>query len=146
MSENSEVPSDMREFNRQLVVKFRETGGVGEYGPVDFSRLVLLTTTGRRSGEPRTVPLGAARDAGDDLLLFASNQGAPQHPDWFLNLRDDPHVTVEITGLTWEADAVVLAGDERDDAYRRWIEAAPHVADHEQKAARTIPMVRIPTT
>lgn len=146
MSESSDAPHDMREFNRELVEKFRETGGVGEFGPVDFSRLVLLTTTGRRSGEPRTVPLGATRDAGDDLLLFASNQGAPQHPDWFLNLRDDPHVTVEITGLTWETDAVVLDGDERADAYDRWIESAPHVADHEAKAGRAIPMVRIPAS
>ncbi|HEV7205536.1 MAG TPA: nitroreductase/quinone reductase family protein [Jatrophihabitans sp.] len=145
MSETS-APKDMREFNRNLVEKFRETGGIGELGPVDFGSLVLLTTTGRRSGEPRTVPLGAARDAGDDLLLFASNMGAAQEPDWCRNLRDDPHVTVEITGLTWETDAVILEGAERDDAYRRWIEMAPHVAAHEEQAGRTIPMVRIPAS
>jgi deazaflavin-dependent oxidoreductase (nitroreductase family) len=134
---------DYREFNQELIDKFRETGGVGELGPVHFDRLVLLTTTGRRTGTQHTVPIGSAPDADGNLLLFASNMGAPQDPDWFRNLSADPNVTVEITGQTFEAQAEILAGEERDDAYRRWVEMAPHVADHEEKARRTIPMVRI---
>jgi deazaflavin-dependent oxidoreductase (nitroreductase family) len=136
-------PTQMREMNGQIIEAFRESGGVGELGPVHFDRLVLLTTTGRRSGDPHTVPLGCARDVGDNLLLFASNMGAPSDPAWLRNIEADPHVTVEITGATFETDAEILAGDERDEAYRLWIEMAPHVADHEAKAGRTIPMVRV---
>jgi deazaflavin-dependent oxidoreductase (nitroreductase family) len=135
---------DMKEMNRQVVTKFRESGGVGEIGPVNFENVVLLTTTGRKSGEPRTVPLGSTRDEADNLLLFASNMGAAKDPDWYLNLVADPHVRVEITGASWDTEAVVLEGAERDDAYRRWIEMAPHVAEHEEKAGRRIPMVCIP--
>lgn len=135
---------DIQEINKQVIAKFRETGGVGSVGPVNFDKCVLLTTTGRRSGQPRTVPLGYARDAAGNLLLFASAMAAPRNPDWYVNLEADPHVTVEITGRTWDAEAAVLAGDERDDAYRRWVEMAPHVAGDQDKAGRTIPMVRIP--
>jgi deazaflavin-dependent oxidoreductase (nitroreductase family) len=135
---------DFQQFNQQVVSAFRSSGGVGELGPVHFDSLVLLTTTGRRSGQPRTVPLGSAADDDGNRLLFASNMGSPKHPDWYLNIAADPHVTIELTGVTYEAEAVVLAGGERDDAYRRWIELAPHVADHEKKAGREIPMIRIP--
>lgn len=136
---------DMAEFNKQIVASFRESCGVGEMGPVQFEHLVLLTTTGRRSGEPRTVPLGSARDDQDNLLLLASNMGAPQHLAWYLNLTADPRVRVEITGASWDTEAVVLDGAAREAAYRRWIETAPHVAAHQEKAGREIPMVRIPS-
>jgi deazaflavin-dependent oxidoreductase (nitroreductase family) len=135
---------DVKQFNAQLVKAFRDSGGVGEMGPVHFDRLVLLTTTGRRTGEPRTVPLGSVRTEDDALLLFASNRGAPKDPDWYRNLVANSIVTVEVTGATWQTWAQVLEGDERDEAYRRWVEMAPHVADHQDKAGRQIPMVRIP--
>ena len=89
------------------------------------------------------MPIGSAPDADGNLLLFASNMGAPQDPDWFRNLSTDPNVSVEITGQTFDTRAEILAGADRDDAYRRWVEMAPHVADHEKKAGRTIPTVRI---
>lgn len=135
---------DVRAFNQQVIETFRKTGGVGALGPVHFESLVLLTTTGRRSGAPRTVPLGSCRTADGELLLFASNMGSPTDPDWLVNIRADPHVTVEVTGRSWHASAEILAGDARDDAYHRWITAAPHVADHQATAGREIPMVRIP--
>jgi len=137
------VTQDFGDFNRQLIEAFRASGGHGELGPVHFENLVLLTTTGRRSGQPRTVPLGSAKDDEGRLLLFASNMGAPRHPDWYLNLETGPRVHVEVTGAEWDTDAEILSGAERDDAYRRWVEMAPHVAGHEEQAGRTIPMVRI---
>ena len=70
--------------------------------------------------------------------------GAPRHPDWFRNLESDPHVRVEITGATFEVEAEILDGEAREEAYRRWVEMAPHVADHQEKAGREIPLVRIP--
>ncbi|HEX3335195.1 MAG TPA: nitroreductase family deazaflavin-dependent oxidoreductase [Jatrophihabitans sp.] len=134
---------DMQAMNQRVIAKFRASRGIGEVGPVHFDSLVLLTTTGRRSGEQRTVPLGYTTDADGNLLLFASNMGASKDPDWYRNLEADPHVTVEITGATWSAEAVILFGAEREDAYRRWIDMAPHVADHQDTAGREIPLVRI---
>jgi deazaflavin-dependent oxidoreductase (nitroreductase family) len=134
---------DIAAINRQVIEQFRADGGHGEVGPVHFENLVLLTTTGRRSGKPRTVPIGWAADGDGNLLLFASNMGAPKHPDWYRNLERDPRVHVEITGAEWDADAEILAGEEREEAYRRWIEMAPHVASHQEKAGRAIPMVRV---
>jgi deazaflavin-dependent oxidoreductase (nitroreductase family) len=134
---------DIQAMNQQVIEKFRASGGIGEVGPVHFDKMVLLTTTGRRTGQPRTVPLGYTADADGNLLLFASNMGAPKHPDWYRNLEADPHVTVEITGATWSGEAGILSGADREDAYRRWIKMAPHVAEHQDKAGREIPMVRI---
>lgn len=140
----SELPNDIRETNRLVIDRFRADGGVGTLGPLHFERIVLLTTTGRRTGQRRTTPLGYARDAEGNLLLFASAMGAPRHPDWYFNIAADPHVTVEITSGSWDAQATILTGADRDDAYRRWIEMAPHVAGHEKQAGRRIPMVRVP--
>ena len=132
-------------MNQQLIERFRDTGGVGGLGPVHFDHLVLLTTTGRRSGNPHTVPIGFVQDPDGNLLLFGSNMGAPKDPDWCRNIEADPHVVVEVTGRVFDARAEILTGAERDDAYDRWIEMAPHVADHQDKAGRQIPMVRITT-
>ncbi len=77
---------DVREINRRVVEQFRAGGPIEG---MHRERLVLLTTTGRRSGEPRTTPLMFDRD-GDDVLVIASNVGAPRHPDWYLNLEADP--------------------------------------------------------
>jgi deazaflavin-dependent oxidoreductase (nitroreductase family) len=137
------MTEDIGAFNQQVIERFRAGGGRGELGPVHFESLVLLTTTGRRSGQPHTVPLGFTADTDGNLLLFASNMGAPEDPDWFRNLQRNPRVHVEVTGAAWDADAEVLDGAEREDAYRRWIEMAPHVAAHQEKAGRTIPMVRV---
>lgn len=134
---------DIGRFNRQLIDQFRASGGRGEVGPVHLENLVLLTTTGRRSGQPRTVPVGWWPDDDGNLLLFASNMGAPEHPQWYRNLEQDPRVHVEITGAEWDAEAEILDGAEREAAYRRWIEMAPNVAGHQEKAGRTIPMVRV---
>jgi deazaflavin-dependent oxidoreductase (nitroreductase family) len=134
---------DIQQFNQHVIERFRASGGRGELGPVRFENLVLLTTTGRRSGQPRTVPLGAARDDDGHYLLFASNMGAPRHPDWYLNLESDPRVRLEVPGAGWEAKAEILDGAEREAAYRRWLELAPNTAGHQEKAGRTIPMVRI---
>jgi deazaflavin-dependent oxidoreductase (nitroreductase family) len=136
-------PDDIRQFNQQVIDQFRATGGVGELGPVHFDRLVLLTTTGRRSGEKRTVPLGAARDADGHLLLFASNMGAPKHPDWYRNLVADPGVTVEVGPEVYEARAVVTTGDERARLWAAIVAQYPFFADHQAGVSREIPVVAL---
>jgi deazaflavin-dependent oxidoreductase (nitroreductase family) len=134
---------DMARFNQQLIEQFRASSGHGELGPVTFDRLVLLTTIGRRSGTEHTVPLGFARDGDGHLILFGSNMGDPNEPDWVRNIRVDPQVRVEITDATFDAVAVIVTGEARGAAYQLWVDAAPHTAGHQDKAGREIPMILI---
>ena len=131
---------DIQETNRRVIAEFRAGG------PIDGmqrDRLVLLTTTGRRSGEPRTTPMMFHRD-GDRVLVIASNIGAPTHPDWFLNLVADPRVTVEIGDESYPALAAPTEGADRDRVWTMIKENYPFFADHEQKAApRAIPVVAL---
>lgn len=133
---------DVRETNRRVIEQFRAGG---EVDGMHRERLVLLTTTGRHTGEPRTVPMMVHRD-GDRLLVVASNVGAPRHPDWYLNLTDDPRVTVEVDDRKFEAEALPLLGA---DYVRAWTELERHypfLADHRAKAKqakRVIPIVEL---
>jgi deazaflavin-dependent oxidoreductase (nitroreductase family) len=135
---------DIAAINRQVIEQFRASGGKGELGPIHFERLVLLTTTGRSSGRKRTVPLGHEQDRDGNLVLFASNMGAAQDPQWYRNIVADPRVTVEVTGNSWDAVARVAEGGQRTAAYELWVTRNPHVAGHQDKAGRQIPMVLVP--
>jgi deazaflavin-dependent oxidoreductase (nitroreductase family) len=131
------VTMDVRETNRRVIEQFRAGG---EVDGMHRERLVLLTTTGRRTGEPRTVPMMFHRD-GSRILVVASNVGAPRHPDWYLNLAADPRVRVEV-----DAEALPLLGA---DYVRTWTELERHypfLADHQAKARqakRVIPIVEL---
>nr|WP_221380984.1 nitroreductase family deazaflavin-dependent oxidoreductase [Actinoplanes polyasparticus] len=128
-------------FNQQIIDEFRANDGrVG--GPFAGSELILLTTRGARSGNAHTTPLGVLPD-GDRILVIASAAGAPQHPDWFHNVRKHPRVTVETGSETYEATAVPLAGEERDQAFARAAADDPGWADYQAKTARTIPVVAL---
>ncbi|MDH2430881.1 nitroreductase/quinone reductase family protein [Sphaerisporangium sp. TRM90804] len=130
------------DFNQQIIEEFRANAGrVG--GPFAGARLLLLTTTGARSGAPHTTPLGYLPDGGEQVLVIASAGGAPRHPDWFRNLTADPRVTVENGVFTYEARAVVLGGAERDQAFARAAEADPGWADYQAKTARVLPVVAL---
>ena len=119
---------DIRETNRRVVDQFRAGGPIEG---MQRDRLVLLTTTGRRSGEPRTTPMMFHRD-GDRVLVIASNVGAAAHPDWYLNLVADPHVTVEIGDETYPALATPTEGADRE---RVW-------TDCSRRATRSSPTTR----
>ncbi|RSD11514.1 nitroreductase/quinone reductase family protein [Amycolatopsis eburnea] len=133
---------DVQETNRRVIRQFRAGG---EVDGMHRERLVLLTTTGRRTGEPRTVPMMVHHD-GDRLLVVASNVGAPKHPDWYLNLVDDPRVKVEADGREFEGEALPLLGA---DYVRAWAELERHypfLAEHREKARqarRVIPIVEL---
>ncbi|HZG02235.1 MAG TPA: nitroreductase/quinone reductase family protein [Streptomyces sp.] len=132
------MPND---FNQQVIEEFRANGGrVG--GFFDKARLILLTTTGARSGAPHTTPLGYLPD-GERILVIASAGGAPRHPDWFRNLLADPRVTVEDGVFTYRAEAVVLEGAERDRAFARAVEADPGWAEYQERAGRVLPVVAL---
>lgn len=130
------------DFNSQVIEEFRANGGrVG--GPFEGGRLLLLTTTGARTGARHTTPLGYLPDGVGRVLVIASAGGAPKDPAWFHNLVANPRVTVESGDFAYEADAVVLEGAERDAAFARAAEADPGWAEYEVKSGRTLPVVAL---
>jgi len=130
---------DYGQINRKVIEQFRAGG---EIDGMHRDRLVLLTTTGAKTGVERTTPMMFHRD-GDRLLVIASNAGAPKDPMWFGNLVRQPRVTVEVGDQKYEALATVLTGAEREVTWATLTEAYPFFADHERQAGRTIPVVAL---
>jgi deazaflavin-dependent oxidoreductase (nitroreductase family) len=136
----SDVPTDVRETNRRVIEEFRANDGV--LGP-PFSggKLLLLTTTGARSGRRYTTPMMFVGQDDGRLMVIASNIGAPSHPDWYRNLAANPRVTVEVGAETFDATATTAAGEERARLWAGLIESHPFFADHQAKTSREIPLV-----
>lgn len=131
--------SDQNTYNRQLIEEFRANRGKSG-GPMEGRPLLLLTTTGAKSGQRRTTPMMYIPD-GDRLLVIASNAGAPVHPDWYRNLVAHPEVTVEVGNEIFEAIAIVAEGQERQRLWTRVVELYPFFADHQAEVIRQIPVV-----
>src|SRR5204862_4672414 len=129
------------DWNRQMIEEFRtnkgKVGGFWEGKP-----LLLLTTTGAKSGQRRTAPTMYLRD-GDRLLIFATKGGAPTNPAWYHNLVAHPQVTVEVGTETYQARAVVTTGEARDRLYARNAAALPVFAEYQQKTSRRIPVIAL---
>ena len=104
--------------------------------------VLLLTTTGRKSGQPRTTPLVYLRDNGD-YLIAASKGGADSHPAWYFNLEATPEVRVEVGGQAFTAQVTITEDEERDQIYERFKSAGAHFATYEQMTQRTIPVMRL---
>lgn len=130
-----------KDFNQQIIEEFRANHGrVG--GPFEGGRLLLLTTTGARTGNKHTNPLAYLPD-GDRYLVIASAGGAPSNPDWFHNLVANPRVRIEDGVFTRNADATVLEGEERDQLFARAVEADSGWAAYQAKTERVIPVVAL---
>jgi deazaflavin-dependent oxidoreductase (nitroreductase family) len=130
------------DFQQQVIAEFRANSGrVG--GPFEGARLLLLTTTGARSGAPHTVPLGYLPDGGHQFLVIGSAGGAPRHPAWYHNLVAQPRVTVEDGVFVTDALAVVLEGADRDRAFARAVETDPGWAEYEERSGRVLPVVAL---
>ncbi|MBA4180377.1 MAG: nitroreductase family deazaflavin-dependent oxidoreductase [Anaerolinea sp.] len=127
------------EFNLKIIEEFRANSGE-TLGPFKGRPLLLLTTTGAKSGEARTTPLVYSRD-GDRIVVIASMGGAPKHPAWFLNLSANPEVTVEVGTEKFIARASVADSAERDRLYAQQAEMMPAFSEYQQKTARQIPVV-----
>ncbi|MFE3827871.1 nitroreductase/quinone reductase family protein [Streptomyces sp. NPDC059092] len=126
-------------FNQSVIEEFRANEGkVG--GPFEGGDLLLLTTTGARSGAENTTPLGYVRD-GDLLLIVGSAGGSHRHPDWYHNLLAHPMVRVEIGKQTYGAIAVPAEGERRDLLFERVVRAAPGYADYQAGTDRILPVV-----
>jgi deazaflavin-dependent oxidoreductase (nitroreductase family) len=130
---------DIAEINRRVIEQFRAGGPIEG---MSRDRLLLLSATGRRTGQRRTTPMMFERD-GDDLIVIASNVGAPAHPDWYLNLVAHPDVTVEVGDERFEAIAATTTGARRERLWRMLKQRYPFFADHEAKTAREIPVVAL---
>src|SRR5688572_20757052 len=133
------MPND---FNTSVIEEFRANRGVVG-GMFEGARLLLLTTTGARTGRPHTVPLGYLPDGGERMLVIGSAGGSPRDPAWFHNLLADPVATVEDGTVTYEVTAEMLAGAEREEAFARAVEQDPGWAEYEQKSGRELPVVAL---
>jgi deazaflavin-dependent oxidoreductase (nitroreductase family) len=133
------MPDDLLAHNRELIGQFRADGGAS----MGDRPLLLLTTVGRRSGQPRTSPMMYIKDE-DRLLVIASNMGATADPDWYRNLNANPQVTVELPGQTYQARAISLTGADYEREWARIKQMFPFFADHEVRAGdRQIPVVAL---
>ncbi len=131
----------MNDWNSRIIEEFRANEGkVG--GPFANATVLLLTTTGKKSGRQHTTPLVYMPD-GERLLVFASKGGAPSHPDWYGNLVANPKVKVEVGKESYQATATVIKGEERDRLYAKQVERFPAFGEYEQKTTRRIPVIAL---
>ncbi|MFI8450384.1 nitroreductase/quinone reductase family protein [Streptomyces erythrochromogenes] len=134
----------MSSFNQNVIEEFRANAGkVG--GPFEGAELLLLTTTGARSGKPHTVPLGFLRDGGTPLVV-ASAAGADRHPAWYHNLLARPLVQVETGTEEYEAVAVPASGERRETLFAQVVRAEPGYGEYQERTARVIPVVALQRT
>jgi deazaflavin-dependent oxidoreductase (nitroreductase family) len=132
---------DPLQFNKDLIAEYRANGGEVS-GPFADAPLLLLTTKGRKTGEPRTSPVVYLQD-GEDVVVIASYAGRDVNPSWFHNLVADPEVTVEVGADRYQAEAVVTEGDERDRLYAAQAARMDAFNEYQEKTDREIPVVRL---
>lgn len=131
--------SDMEDWNTSIINEFRANEGqVG--GMFAGAPMVLITTTGAKTGRQRVTPLMSLPD-GDTIAIFASAAGAPTSPAWYHNIVANPTVTVEYGSETFTAHAVPAAPAERDRLYAEQATRYPQFKDYEAKTTRVIPVV-----
>lgn len=133
--------TDPNDWNRAVIEEFRANGGkVG--GQFEGAPLLLLTTTGARTGRRLTTPV-MYTDDGDRLLVYASKAGAPTNPAWYHNLVAHPRVTVEVGSEKFEANAEVVNGPDRDGLFQRQVQDYPGFAEYQAKTTRQIPVIAL---
>lgn len=128
---------DWNAFNKDVIEQFRANGGdvPGRKYPV-----ILLTTTGAKSGLPRTTPLNYSLD-GDRIVVIASKAAAPTHPDWYHNLVAHPEAIVEIGTEKFPVRATIAEGAERQRLFDAQAALMPFFAEYQQQTTRQIPVV-----
>ena len=133
---------DRRAFEDQVIDDMREHGGVISAGPMAGTRLLVLTTTGAKTGEPRRALLFFSKE-GADYVIAGTASGATHDPAWLHNLSAHPTASVEVEGRQFEASAKIAEGSERDRLWSQHLQAQPQLAAHAEQSGRTIPMVRL---
>ena len=131
----------MNDWNRGIVDEFRANAGkVG--GMFAGAPMLLLNSTGAKSGKPYTTPLVYLAD-GDRWVIFASKAGAPTNPDWYYNLVAHKTAEIEVGVDKVKVSCEVVTGAERDRLFRKQASIMPNFAAYEQKTSRVIPVVAL---
>ena len=131
---------DPEAFTRALIAELRATKGVVTSGPLAGRHLLILTTTGAKTGKPRTAILTWSQD-GDDYVVAGSKSGAATDPFWLANIMANPEVTVEAEGEVFPARARVADSPEREGLWEGHVAKLPEFAEYPEKSGRIIPMV-----
>ena len=133
--------TDVNDWNAQIIAEFRANAGrVG--GQFEGAPMLLLHTTGAKSGEERVNPM-MYLDYEGRRFVFASKAGADTHPDWYHNLVADPTVSVEVGTEQYQAAATSISGEERGRIYAEQARRYPGFAEYAQKTSRVIPVVEL---
>ena len=127
-------------FGEEHVRRYQETNGVEGHDWREGSTVLLLTTTGRKSGRQTTTPLIYGLD-GDSPVIVASKGGAPEHPGWYRNILKSPHVDVQIKGEKFHAHPRTAEGEERERLWKLMNGIWPHYDEYQTKTDREIPVV-----
>jgi deazaflavin-dependent oxidoreductase (nitroreductase family) len=125
-------------YNHSLIEQFRANGGKTDF-PLP---LLLLTTTGAKSGEKRTTPVAYSRD-GDRYIIIASKGGAPTNPDWYYNVLANPLVNMEVGTEQFQARATVAEGAEWERLYDQHGTQMPNFLEYRKKTSRHIPVIML---
>lgn len=132
---------DIQELNKNIIKEFRANDGKVS-GQFENVPLLLLTTTGAKSGLSRTNPLAYFAE-GERYIIIASYAGAPSNPPWFYNLKANSEVTVEVGADNFKAIATEISEPERTNVYEKIAAAAPVFAEYQNKTTRTIPVIEL---
>jgi len=133
--------TSLHDFNKAIIDEFHANGGkVG--GPFENADIVLLTTTGAKSGQPRTTPLAYLTIDGK-ILIVGSYAGAPNNPAWVHNLRANPRAHIEVGTDAYDVIARELPADERDETFPKVVAAAPGFGEYQAKTSRAIPLFEL---
>ena len=127
------------EWNQSIIAEFHANEGRAG-GQFTGAPLLLLHTTGARSGQPRINPLAYTRD-GDDLIIIASKGGAPTNPAWYYNIVAQPLVMIEVGTEQFQARATIVEEPERTRLYDQMAQAMPTFAEYQRNTPRKIPLV-----
>jgi deazaflavin-dependent oxidoreductase (nitroreductase family) len=127
-------------YGKEHIKRYEETDGAEGYDWERGTTILLLHTKGRKSGKDVTSPL-IFRDWNDAYLVVASKGGAPEPPDWYLNLEANPEVEVQIRGDRFRAKARTATPSEKPAMWQHMVEAWPAYSDYQKKTDRNIPVV-----
>jgi len=136
---STSVSTSFQDFNRDLIKDIRANGRATS-GPFLGREVLVLTTTGAKTGDVRETPLVYTRD-GDHHVIIASKGGAPTHPSWYHNLVKHPEVSVEAGGQRFKARAHIAEGDEYERLYNQHADINPGFHDYRKKTSRKIPVI-----
>jgi deazaflavin-dependent oxidoreductase (nitroreductase family) len=142
----TEIPDAeaMKAFNKSIVDEFRSNGGVVG-GPFEGATLLLLTTTGAKSGQPRLAPLAYLTIDGK-IIIIGSKAGADTNPDWVHNLRANPQAHIEVGTDAYDVTARELPAEEREETYPKVVALAPGFGEYQAKTSRVIPLFELQRT